>query len=168
MILIIVICIGIPVLVEFLTFIEMIHLGFSDTSQAPTSSSSKQQITIGETVDLGNRRAITIHNLSIQARKSGWLFHITCTLQNHATQNRSFRSQSITLKNGETVPFPFNQSVDPESHLRQTYQLAIPRGTTPVSWRFQSPHPDGKSASSVRSISFGNIPVQRTRNHQSQ
>lgn len=170
LVLLVSISIGIPVILELLTLVGMIQIGFSSEPRRDTLNERAidRRPDVGDPISLGDDRILIITRLGLRARTNPWSFRLTFTLENRRRKPLFFESRRITLKSGRTIKIRDQYQVSPGERRKETLNIPISSGNEPVSWTFRwREGKDGSvSPSTSSTISLPKVPIRRSEREQ--
>lgn len=136
--LIIVIGIGIPIVIEAVTFASLIDtklLGNDDPgdSAAATATPVEERVGVGEELLAETDATETVSEATLVAAEDGWSFTYAVTVDNGGDGRHQLQIQSVETEAGSTVEDVHSTSVPPGESRTLTGTWRLPSGERPAS-----------------------------------
>lgn len=157
--------IGIPILVELLTFLGLIEqslFGDGEDGDGGTATPTLERVGVGD--DLLPEAPMTATVTEAVVRANGtWRLTLTVDATNGYDVPAELRLDTVALEDGRTVDGGGSTGrLDPGGATTTTGRWELPQGTTPrtvrvVTVRFP---PDGSAEATTRRVRLANVPVQ--------
>ena len=159
--LLVVLAIGIPVLIEAVTFLGLVETRLFDGDGA-TTTPAEGGVRPGEELLPDTPQSEVVAEAAIRGESTPWVFVLTVTVENPTDDPYELRLGTLTLGGGRTVPGEATTGRIPAGGSGEvTGAWEVPQGATPdrlevVSVRYG---PDGR-AEHRTTVDLGRVPVR--------
>ncbi len=148
---------------EAWTFLDLIRLQFEDDNSGQTSEvqSRNHAIGTGETVRLDENLSIHVLRMRVDVAADEWQYVLTVEVRNEGTERVVFRSDSLGLSSGRTLPAKETRRIPGRSSASFGLRVGIPEGTEARTWSVHWGKPELEEELMNRTIQLGKAPIRR-------
>lgn len=151
--------IGIPVLVEVLTFLGLVGDLFGDGDDEPSPTTTEDGIDVGE--ELLPETDATDRVEAAYVRADGWELTLTVAVENDGEQTYELRLGEVRTDGGTTVEGGGTSGpVAPGETGTATGRWGLPDGASPGSVDVTAFYRNGTVTRIERTVQFGSVPVR--------